>query len=125
MTGALEGLLIGAGVGIGSWLAFHFGSRLRKGMLLAAIPGAAAGLLAPLLGGRLMAGSLDLLSHTFANSRLHLDRIGAMFGEQGFGPVSEHVTAAMEGALFSACVVGAMIVARRNLDSVSRAARSR
>ena len=59
-------------------------------MLLATIPGAAAGLLSPLLGGRLMAGSLDLLSHTFANSRLRLDRIGALFGERGFGPVSEY-----------------------------------
>jgi hypothetical protein len=125
MTGAMEGLLIGAGTGAGSWLALHFGSRLRKGMLLAAIPGAAAGIVAPLLGGRLMAGSLDLLSHTFANSRLRLDRIGGLFGEQHFGPISAIATGTLEGALFSACVVGAMIVARRNLDSVSRENRSR
>ena len=62
-----------------------------------------------------MAGSLDLLARTFPQSRLRLDPVGALFGELGFGPVSQVVTAGLEGALFGGCVVGAMIIARRTL----------
>ena len=54
-----------------------------------------------------------------------MDGIGAVFGEQGIGPISALATGALEGALFSAFVVGAMILARRNLDSVSRENQSR
>jgi hypothetical protein len=68
-----------------------------------------------LLGGRLMGGSLDLLARHFPGSRLRLDRIGETFGESGFGPVSQSVTGALEGALFAGCVVGAMIVALRGM----------
>ena len=68
-----------------------------------------------MMGGRLMAGSLDLLADQFPTSRLRLDAIGALFGEPGLGPVSQAFTGALEGLLFSACVVGLMILARRNL----------
>ena len=118
MTGALEGLLLGGAVGLGAWLASRT-AKLRKGMVLAAFVGGAAGALIPLVGGQLMAGSLDLLSHTFPDSRLRLDQVGALFGERRFGPVSQIVTSALEGALFSACVVGAMILARRSLAAIS------
>lgn len=118
MTGALEGLLLGAAVGLGAWLAWRT-SRLRRGMVLAALTGGASGVLIPLLGGRLMAGSLDLLSRTFPDSRLRLDQVGALMGEQGFGPLSRMVTGALEGALFSACVVGATVLAQRSLTPVS------
>ena len=84
----------------------------RRGRALA---GAAAGIAIPLLGGRLMGGSLDLLARAFPDSRLRLDPLTALFGESGFGPVSQIVTGAIEGALFSGCVVGAMIIARRQL----------
>ncbi|MEA3046328.1 MAG: hypothetical protein QOJ53_660, partial [Sphingomonadales bacterium] len=66
-------------------------------------------------GGRLMGGSLDLLARSFPDSRLRLDQIGGLFGENGFGPVSQIVTGGMEGALFGGCIVGAMILARRSL----------
>ncbi|MDI6625527.1 MAG: hypothetical protein QME55_12415, partial [Brevundimonas sp.] len=77
------------------------------------LSGAAAGLIIPLLGGRLMGGSLDLLAGRFPSSRLSLDPIGAVFGETGFGPVSQVVTGGIEGLLFGGCVVGAMTLARR------------
>jgi hypothetical protein len=64
-----------------------------------------------------MAGSLDLLARSFPESRLRLDPIGELLGEKGFGPVSQVVTGALEGALFAGCVVAAMIVARRTLAS--------
>jgi DNA-binding winged helix-turn-helix (wHTH) protein len=118
MTGAMEGLVLGAAVGLGAWLSSRT-ARLRKGMVLAALAGGIAGGTIPLLGGRLMGGSLDLLSRTFPGSRLRLDQVGALLSEKGFGPFSQIVTGALEGGLFSACVIGALVLARRSLTTVS------
>jgi hypothetical protein len=65
------------------------------------------------MGGRLMGGSLDVLARQFPESQLSLAQIGAVFGEAGFGPVSQVVTGGIEGLLFGGCVVGAMLLARR------------
>jgi hypothetical protein len=65
-----------------------------------------------------MAGSLDLLARQFPESRLRLDPIGGLFGESGFGPVSEIVISGLEGMLFGACLAGAMVLARRSLGGV-------
>lgn len=117
ITGAPEGVLLGAAVGLGAWL----GTRgegplsLRQGVATAGLAGGAAGVLIPLLGGRMMAGSLDLLARGFPESRLEIDQVGGMFGETGFGPISHVVTGALEGMLFAGCVVGAMVLARRSL----------
>jgi DNA-binding winged helix-turn-helix (wHTH) protein len=115
-TGASEGALLGAAVGAGAWLAGRGGGRMsvRRGVATGALAGGLAGLAIPLLGGRLLGGSLDLLAQTLPASRLRLDQIGALFGESGFGPVSQVVTGGLEGALFAGGVVGAMILARRN-----------
>ena len=86
---------------------------LRRSALIGAALGGAAGLLIIMSGGRLMAGSLQLLSRQFPDSRLSLDPIGSLFGEDGFGPVSHIVTGSLEGALFVSAVVGAMALARR------------
>jgi DNA-binding winged helix-turn-helix (wHTH) protein len=117
ITGALEGVLLGGAVGLGAWLASSGEQMhsLRRSVAIAALPGAVVGIFIPLLGGRLMAGSLDLLVRQFPNSRLRLDQIGALLGEHGFGPTSQVVTGALEGALFSGCIVGAMILAERSL----------
>ena len=114
ITGAFEGLILGGAVGLGVWAASRR-EQLRHGAMLAAVLGGLAGLAIPLLGGRLMGGSLALLATHFPGSRLRLDRIGALFGESGFGPVTQAVTGALEGALFSACVVAAMLLAKRQL----------
>ncbi len=63
----------------------------------------------------MMGGSLDLLARSFPNSRFRLDPIGGAFGETGFGSVTQIVTGGLEGMVFGACVVGAMIIARRQL----------
>lgn len=118
ITGATEGALLGAAVGLGAWLASR-GPRslpLRRSVAATAVAGGLAGAAIPLLGGRLMGGSLDQLAARFPQSRLRLDQIGTLFGEAGLGPVSQVVTGALEGALFSACVVAAMILARRSLS---------
>lgn len=99
MTGAGEGVLIGGAVGLALWQS----PRARPGLrtALSALIGALAGLLVTLMGGRMLAGSLDSL----AGSRLNLDRIGAMLGESGFGPISQALSAMLEGALFTAAIV--------------------
>jgi DNA-binding winged helix-turn-helix (wHTH) protein len=113
ITGPFEGVLLGGAVGLGAWLASRTGS-IRRGAAMAALCGGAAGLVIPWLGGRMMGGSLDTLARHFPASRLRLDPIGALFGEQGFGPVSQIATGGLEGALFGGCVVGAMLLARRD-----------
>lgn len=117
ITGAAEGALLGGAVGVGAWLASRPGEppSLARAAAAAAAAGGAAGIAIPLLGGRMMAGSLDLLATTFPDSRLRLDSIGALFGESGLGPVSQVVTGALEGALFGGGIVGAMTRARRRL----------
>ena len=114
ITGPFEGTVIGAAVGLGAWFADQ-GPGRRRGMAIAGLTGGAAGVLITLLGGRMMAGSLDLLARTMPGSRLRLDQLGGLFGEAGFGRVTQVATGGLEGALFSACVVGAMMVARRQL----------
>ncbi len=116
ITGAPEGVLLGAAVGLGAWLGTRGGPlSLRQGVATAGLTGGAAGVLIPLLGGRMMAGSLDLLARGFPESRLEIDQVGGLFGETGFGPISHVVTGALEGMLFAGCVVGAIVLARRGL----------
>ena len=117
ITGAGEGALLGGAVGLGAWLASRFGRRLslRLSVAAAALAGGAAGAAIPLLGGRLMAGSLDLLAREFPDSRLRLDQLGGLFGESGLGPITQVATGALEGALFGACLVGAMTIAKKAL----------
>lgn len=111
ITGASEGLLLGASVGFGLWFGGRNGRSpwAPRSIGAAAIAGAIVGVAIPLAGGRLMGGSLDLLARSFPNSRLRLDQIGALLGEHGFGPASQAATGALEGALFGACIVGAMV----------------
>jgi DNA-binding winged helix-turn-helix (wHTH) protein len=118
VTGAAEGALLGGAVGLGAWLGRRGAPplSLRRSAALAGLAGGGAGILIPLLGGRLMGGSLDLLARSFPHSRLRLDQIGGLFGEHGFGPISQIVTGGLEGALFGGCIVGAMILARRSLS---------
>ncbi|MGN6113231.1 MAG: winged helix-turn-helix domain-containing protein [Luteimonas sp.] len=110
ITGAPEGLALGAAVGFGLWFGARNGASpwQRRSAIAAALAGAVAGAAIPLLGGRLMGGSLDLLARSFPNSRLRLDQVGALFGEHGFGTFAQAATGMLEGALFGACIVGAM-----------------
>jgi DNA-binding winged helix-turn-helix (wHTH) protein len=118
ITGGLEGLFLGAGVGLGATLSGMGGSdrSLRSVAARAALCGGAAGSVVVLLGGHLLAGSFEQLVQTFPQSRIGLAQIGGLFGEQGLGPVAEAASAFVEGALFAAGVVVAMTLARRDLD---------
>jgi hypothetical protein len=118
ITGGGEGALLGAAVGLAAWLtrADRLGRNLATGALL----GGLAGVGITALGGRLMGGSLDLLATSFPASRLRLDQIGAVFGEQGFGPLTQAVTGCIEGLLFGAFLVAAMHLTRRCLGAAAR-----
>ena len=111
ITGAAEGAILGGAIGLGAWLAN--GRSLRVSMALAGLAGAVAGAIVPLLGGRLMGGSLVSLVAQFPGSRLSLDLLGKLAGESEFGPRTLVVTGALEGLLFGACLAGAMTIARR------------
>jgi hypothetical protein len=110
ITGALEGLLLGAAVGLADDLGRRFAAdgSIQRMVLLAAAIGALAGLLIAMTGGQLLGGSLALLAESFPDARLHLDPLGALLG-----PFAASVTNALEGAWFSLCLVGALMLARR------------
>jgi DNA-binding winged helix-turn-helix (wHTH) protein len=112
ITGASEGALLGAAVGIAACLALRSGS-LARGTAIAAACGGAAGIMISLLGGRLMLGSLELLAAGFPNSKLRLAQIIRPFAEAMLNRLVDPVAAALEAALFSAGVVTAILIARR------------
>ncbi|WP_332660972.1 winged helix-turn-helix domain-containing protein [Brevundimonas sp.] len=115
ITGAAEGALLGGAIGFGAWLGPRVGgpSSPAHSIAAAGLAGGAAGAAIPLLGGRLMGGSLHQLAHAFPQSRLGVDRMGALFGESSFGLTSQIITAGLEGALFGACVASAIRLAKR------------
>ena len=114
ITGGIEGLMLGGSVGLGAWLGTRDDWSIRRRIGIAGLIGLVGGVLITSLGGTLMGGSLDLLSRSFPDSRLRLDELGGLFGEGRFGPISQIVTGGLEGALFAACIVGAMVLARQN-----------
>jgi DNA-binding winged helix-turn-helix (wHTH) protein len=107
MTDAPEGSLLGATIGFGAWLA-RDRPGVGRALACGAVAGAAGGLLVPLLGGHLLGGSLDLLERQFTASHIRLDAIAHLFGESGFGRVSQAATGTIEGLLFGTGVVGAI-----------------
>ncbi|NJC42444.1 DNA-binding winged helix-turn-helix (wHTH) protein [Brevundimonas alba] len=114
ITGAAEGALIGGAMGLGAWLSGLIpGRRLVPSFAAGGLAVGLAAAVVPLAGGRLMGGSLDLLARQFPESQLSLAQIGAVFGETGFGPISQTVTGGFEGLMFGGWVVAAMMLARR------------
>lgn len=112
MTGASEGLILGAAVGFAAWTARHRTLPLSGSAALGGLVAAAAGIAISLSGGTFFGGSLDFLLRRFPESHIRLDAIGALFGEDVFGPASRMATSGIECLLFGACVVGAMFFAR-------------
>ena len=106
ITGAGEGVLLGAAIGAGVWIAR--GRRQRIALLAGAVLTGLAGAGTALSGGRLMGGSLAALAAQYPGARLKLDHLGVMFGEATFGMVSQVATAGLEGALFGAVMVWAL-----------------
>lgn len=113
MTGGMEGVVIGAGVGLGLWYARESGPvRLWPAALIGLVIGATI----PALGGKLLGGSLIAVAQMLPQSQLRPDEIGLLVGEKGFGPVSAMVSGALESLLFVGGVVWAMALARRQMN---------
>ena len=113
--GALEGLILGAAVAGGTHL---FARGTWPSPLGAALCGGIAGALLPLAGGRLMGASLAEVAATFPSSQIAVGGLGRLFGESGFGPLSQSVFGLLEGALFG----GAMTLAIRYGRQIRRRA---
>jgi hypothetical protein len=107
VTGAAEGALIGAAVGAAAWLSARWAASLRRAFLLGTAVGGAAGAAVPLLGGRMLVGSLDLLGQAFPGSQLSL-----LLGAGQLDTARQAVTGALEGALFAGCIVAAIALER-------------
>lgn len=122
ITGPLEGVLIGAAVGLGVWWSSATAplQHVRRTVASTAIAAGGAGAFIVIAGGRMMGGSLEILERSFPGSHVRLDSIGHLFGESGFGAISQRVTGALEGALFGAFVVAAMAIANRRLEGSDR-----
>jgi DNA-binding winged helix-turn-helix (wHTH) protein len=107
IAGGLEGLVLGGAIGIGSHLSL---ARIRSWPSIsgAALMGALAGALLPLMGGKLMGASLDALSEAFPASPLNIDSLGRWVGEDHFGIVSQTCFGALEGFLLGAGITFAI-----------------
>jgi hypothetical protein len=113
ITGGMEGAALGLAVGLGAHLGGTFNAATWwRPVVAAAATGTVIGVLIALSGGHLMGGSLDLLAHSFSESRLQLDAFGRYFGEVHFGQTTQVVFAGIEGLIFAACVVGALVASR-------------
>ena len=113
ITGGAEGALIGLAVGVAAALTLRDRPSARRGGLLGAALGGAAGIVILLLGGRLMLGSLELLISGFPNSRLRLDQISHPFANDALNQLVHLCAGCLETGLFAGCVVGAMCLARK------------
>jgi len=116
ITGGLEGAALGVALALGARLGELRGDR-RGPVVGAGLAGGLVGALIPLVGGHLMAGSLDRLSRSFADSRLDLGVLGRLLGEGHFGTATEMALSGIEGLLFGVCVASALVLARRALGA--------
>jgi DNA-binding winged helix-turn-helix (wHTH) protein len=98
IAGATEGVILGSAVG----LAVSQRNRWPRHIwAIAAGLGASAGLGITLLGGQMMAGSLQALVTAFPSSHFGFDKVGRVLGEIGLGPIGRATTAMLESAVFS------------------------
>jgi hypothetical protein len=113
ITGASEGMLIGALAGAAAWFALRRPAPpLEQVALFGTALGAAAGLLVAAGGGQMMAGSLASLAAAHPGAPL-----GALLTSQALPPLLLWLTSAIEGAVF----VGAVSLALAILTRADRA----
>lgn len=114
ITGAPEGALLGAALALGAMLGGGFDATQRwRPVMGAAVAGAMAGVIIPLAGGELFAGSLKNLVEAFSDSRLRLEVLSGFFGDAQFGPFTQAVLGGLEVLVFAACVVGGSVLVRQ------------
>lgn len=109
ITGAFEGMMLGGATGLG-WLVARSRPTLTHGAVGAAFCGGAGGLVLGLAGRPLMAGSLAALVGQMPDARLRLDPLTSVGGDAGLLAIT-----ALEGGLFAAALVLAMLLADHQL----------
>ena len=110
ITGGLEGAVLGAAIGTGLMVGGGTTATVRwKPVVSTALCAAAAGIMIPLAGGRLLGGSLELVARSFATSRLELDALGRFFGELEFGLATQVFLGSVEGLIFGAGLAAALV----------------
>jgi DNA-binding winged helix-turn-helix (wHTH) protein len=111
ITGAPEGALLGAALALGGMLGGGAEApRSWRPVLGAGVLAGAAGVLIPLAGGQLFAGSLNNLAAAFADSRLQVHALGGLFGDTQFGTTTQAMLGGLEALLFAVCVVGGRVL---------------
>ncbi|MCC6735451.1 MAG: winged helix-turn-helix domain-containing protein [Bauldia sp.] len=108
ITGGVEGAALSGLVVLGFLAARSDRARLFG----AAAGGGVAGVLIVALGGRLMAGSLERIAETFADSRA-LAPLAPFFENAAFGVGPELLLGGFEGAVFGAGIGAALVIAAR------------
>lgn len=107
--GGLEGLVIGAGAGVGYAVATRRvigdmaaprGRRRVRAALVTAVMCGLAGIALSVAGRPLVGGTLHAIADAAHGSQATLAPLGRLIGEPDFGPVSQAVIAFGEGAVF-------------------------
>ncbi len=112
MAGALEGLVLGAVLGLGyatatrtlvaGGMASPRGAARVRVVLVTAAAAAIAGLLLALAGRRLVATSLDLVAGAFSGSAVGLAPLARFLGEDSLRPITQAIVSAFEGFMLGA-----------------------
>ena len=114
ITGGIEGAVIGLALAGGLLLGGGLQApRRHRPVQFAALSTGLAGALLSLGGGTLMAGSLARVAASFEYSRLDLAPLAQLFGSPRVEALAHTGLCALEGAVFGACVVAALLAARR------------
>lgn len=114
ITGPLEGAAVGAALALGAQLAGGFGAKpWWRPVAGSAVAAAVVGVLIPLLGGHLFAGSLQGLVQTFSRSQLRMAALGNLFGDGQLAPVTQALLGGIELLIFASCVVGGIALAKQ------------
>jgi hypothetical protein len=112
LPGAFDGLVIGAAVGAGYALATRRlpqggmaaprgGARWRASLTTGAVTATVAIALS-LAGRHLVGSSLDAMADAFAGSKVGLDALARLLGEDSLRPITRAVIAAFEAMVFGA-----------------------
>jgi DNA-binding winged helix-turn-helix (wHTH) protein len=109
LGGPLEGLVIGAAVAAayaattvrpGGGMAAPSGAERWRAAVTCAVGGGLAATILSLQGRPLVGGIIHAVAQAFQGSQVSLAPLGAWLGEPAFGPVTQTLVAAAEGALF-------------------------
>ncbi|MBI4550685.1 MAG: winged helix-turn-helix domain-containing protein [Candidatus Latescibacteria bacterium] len=116
ITGAFEGMVIGAGISLGVVVTGGLMTRGRswRHIIGAAVGAMCAGIVLTIIGGNLFSSSLEIVARSFADSQIRMDPLAAFFGEVYFGRTTQIALGALEGLLFGSGMVGGIeALARR------------